>query len=72
MPEIHSAFTRSLEPRFGTVRLQVVAKIEEDAESSIFFSDTEIETVVRKWFSSQPETFFIGGMKKWIERLKNV
>jgi hypothetical protein len=24
---------------------------------------------VRKWISSQPETFFIDGIKKWIERL---
>jgi len=27
---------------------------------------------VCKWISSQPETFFIDGMKKWIERLKQM
>jgi transposase len=35
-----------------------------------FSSDAEIEASVRKWISSQPETSFIDGMKKWIERLK--
>jgi len=25
---------------------------------------------VRKWISSKPETFFIHGMEKWIERVK--
>jgi len=25
---------------------------------------------VRKWISSKPETFFIKGMEKWIERVK--
>jgi len=25
---------------------------------------------VRKWISSKPETFFINGMEKWIERVK--
>jgi hypothetical protein len=35
-----------------------------------FSSDAEVETAVRKWISSQPETFFMDGMKKWIERLQ--
>jgi hypothetical protein len=35
-----------------------------------FSSDAEVEAAVRKWISSQPETFFTDGMKKWIERLK--
>jgi len=25
---------------------------------------------VRKWISNKPETFFINGMGKWIERVK--
>ena len=35
-----------------------------------FSSDVEVEAAVCKWISSQPETFFIDGMNKWIERLK--
>jgi hypothetical protein len=35
-----------------------------------FSSDAEVEAAVRKWISSKPETFFINGMEKWIERLK--
>jgi hypothetical protein len=36
-----------------------------------FSSDAEFETAVRKWISIKPETFFIDGMNKRIERLKN-
>jgi len=36
-PEIHSGSTPSLEPRFGTVRLLVVPKIEGDVKRSTFF-----------------------------------
>ena len=35
-----------------------------------FSSDAEVEAAVGKWISSQPETFFMDGMNKWIERLK--
>ena len=34
-----------------------------------FLSDAEVEAAVRKWISSKPETFFINGMEKWIERV---
>jgi histone-lysine N-methyltransferase SETMAR len=37
-----------------------------------FSSDAEVEAAVRKWISSQPETFFMGGMNKWIEGLKKM
>jgi len=36
-PEIHSGSTPSLQPRFGTVRLLVVPKIEGDLKRSTFF-----------------------------------
>jgi hypothetical protein len=36
-PEIHSGSTPSLQPRFGTVRLLVVPKIEGDVKRSTFF-----------------------------------
>ena len=35
-----------------------------------FLSDAEVEAAVRKWISSKPETFFINGLEKWIERVK--
>jgi hypothetical protein len=57
----------SLEPRFGTVRLLVVPKLKETLKGQHFSSDAEVEAAVCKWISSQPETFFIDGMKKWIE-----
>ncbi|GFT63965.1 hypothetical protein TNCV_2314361 [Trichonephila clavipes] len=36
--EIHSGSTTSLQPRFGTVGLHVVSKIEGDIEESMFFN----------------------------------
>jgi len=35
-----------------------------------FSSDAEVEAAVRKWLSSQRETFFTDGMQKWIEQMK--
>ena len=35
-----------------------------------FSSDADVEAAVCKWISSQPETFFKDGMKKWIKRMK--
>ncbi|GFW28474.1 hypothetical protein TNCV_4641391 [Trichonephila clavipes] len=34
-----------------------------------FSTDDEVQAAVRKWIISQPESFFMDGMKKWIERL---
>ncbi|GFU13410.1 hypothetical protein TNCV_3980491 [Trichonephila clavipes] len=31
--------------------------------------DANVRAAVRKWIRRQPESFFIDGMKKWIERL---
>ncbi|GFS88579.1 hypothetical protein TNCV_1461851 [Trichonephila clavipes] len=32
--------------------------------------DVEVQAGMRKWIRSQPESFYMNGMKKWIERLK--
>jgi hypothetical protein len=32
--------------------------------------DAKVEAAVCKWISSQPETFFMDGMNKWIEIIK--
>ena len=39
-------------------------------QSQHFSLDAEVEAVVRKWISSQPEMFFMDRMNKWIEQLK--
>ena len=45
-------------------------KLKETLKGQNFSSDAEVEADVRKWISSQPETFFMDRMNKWIERLK--
>jgi len=35
-----------------------------------FSMDAEVEAAVSKWSSSQPETIFMDGMNKWIQRPK--
>ena len=45
-------------------------KLKEMLKGQHFSSDAEVEADVLKWISSQPETFFMDGMNKWIERLK--
>jgi len=39
-------------------------KLKEMLKGQHFSSDAEVEAVVRKWISSQPETFFMDGMNK--------
>jgi hypothetical protein len=39
-------------------------KLKETLKGQHFSSDAEVGTAVCKWFSSQPETFFIDKMKK--------
>jgi len=47
-------------------------KLKQTLKGQHFSSDAEVEAAVRKWISSQPETFFIDGMKKWIDLLKKM
>jgi len=47
-------------------------KLKETLKGQHFSSDAEVEAAVRKWISSQPETFFMDGMNKWIERMKKM
>ena len=44
--------------------------LKETLKGQHFLSDAKVEAAVRKWISSKPETFFINGMEKWIERVK--
>jgi hypothetical protein len=39
-------------------------KLKETLKGQQFSSDAQLEAAVSKWISSQPETFFIVGMKK--------
>jgi len=41
-------------------------KLKETLKGQHFSSGAEVGTAVCKWLSSQPETFFIDGMKKRI------
>jgi len=44
--------------------------LKETLKGKHFSSDAEVEAAVRKWISSQPQTFFMDGMNKWVERVK--
>jgi hypothetical protein len=44
--------------------------LKETLKGQHFLSDAEVEAAVCKWIGGQPETFFMDGMKKWIEQLK--
>jgi len=65
-PEIHSGSTPSLQPRFGTVRLLVVPKIEGDVKRSTFFIGC------RSWGScaqmdQQPTRNFLHGQNEQMD-----
>jgi hypothetical protein len=45
-------------------------KLKETLKRQHFSLDAAAESAVRKWISSQPETFFVDGMNEWIEGLK--
>ncbi|GFY27507.1 hypothetical protein TNCV_2071271 [Trichonephila clavipes] len=42
-------------------------KLKETFKSQRFSMDAEVQAAVRRWISSQPESLFMDGMKKWIE-----
>jgi len=62
----HCATLRSLKQRIRRIRPERNTFL----KCQHFSSDAEIEAAVRKWISSQPATFFMDGMNKWIERFK--
>jgi histone-lysine N-methyltransferase SETMAR len=45
----------------------LIPKLKETLQGQHFSLDAEVEEAVRKWVSSQPETFFMDSMSKWIE-----
>jgi len=47
-------------------------KLKETLKGQHFLSNAKVETALHKWISSQPETFFMDGMNKWIEQLKKM
>jgi hypothetical protein len=67
-------FTVVLHPPYGPglapSDFWLFPKLKETLKGQHFSSDAEVEAAVCKWISSQPNTFFIDGMKKWIERLQ--
>jgi histone-lysine N-methyltransferase SETMAR len=59
-------------PDLATSDVWLFPKLKETLKGQNFSSDAEVEAAVRKWVSSQPETFFTDGMNKWIERLRKM
>jgi hypothetical protein len=59
-------------PDLAPSDLWLFPKLKETLIGQHFSSDAEVEAAVRKWISSQLETFFIDGMNKWIERSKKM
>jgi len=45
-------------------------KLKKTLKGQHFSPDAEVEATVCKQISSQPETFFMDRMNKWLERLK--
>ncbi|GFV85725.1 mariner Mos1 transposase [Trichonephila clavipes] len=44
-------------------------KLKETLKGLRFSTDAEVQAAIRKWIRSEPESFSMNGMKKWIERL---
>ncbi|GFX93347.1 hypothetical protein TNCV_151531 [Trichonephila clavipes] len=44
-------------------------KLKETLKGQRFSTVAKVQAAVCKWICSQPESFFMNGMKKWIERL---
>jgi hypothetical protein len=42
-------------------------KLKDTLKDQHFSLDGEVEAAVHKWISTQPETFFVDRMNKWIE-----
>jgi len=59
----HSTYSPDLAPS----DFWLFPKLKETLKGQHFSSDAEVEAAVCKWINGQPETFFIDGMKKWIE-----
>ncbi|GFS83971.1 hypothetical protein TNCV_2363851 [Trichonephila clavipes] len=58
-------FSPDLEPSdFG-----LFPKFKKTLKGQRFSTNTEVQADMRKWIRSQPESFNMGGIKKWIERL---
>jgi hypothetical protein len=62
----------SFSPDLALSDFWLFPKLKKTLKGQHFSSDAEVEAVVSKCISSQPETFFIDGMNKWIERLKKI
>jgi len=62
----HPPYSPDLEPS----EFWLFPKLKETLKRQHFSLDADVEAAVCKWISSQPETFFIDGMKKWIVQLK--
>ncbi|GFS56241.1 uncharacterized protein TNCV_2769181 [Trichonephila clavipes] len=59
----------SYSPDLAPSDIWLFPKLTETLKSEYFLTDAEVQAAVSKWIRSQPESFFMDGMKKWIQRL---
>jgi hypothetical protein len=62
----------SYSPNLAQSDFRLFPKLKETLKGQHFLSDTKFEAAVCKRISNQTETFFIDGIKKGTEGLKNV
>jgi hypothetical protein len=74
MPERNAFLLRhNTRPHFSASSgFWLFPKFKETIRGQQFSLHEKVEKAVRKRISSKPETFFMGGMNKVIDRLKNV
>ncbi|GFS72498.1 hypothetical protein TNCV_2116411 [Trichonephila clavipes] len=59
----------SYSPNLASSDFWLFTKLKETLKGQWVSTDTEAQAAVRKRTRSQPEYFFMDGMKKWIDRL---
>ncbi|GFV92898.1 mariner Mos1 transposase [Trichonephila clavipes] len=59
----------SYSPDLAPLDFWLFPKLKEMLKGQRFSTDAEVQAAMSKWICSQPESFFIYRMKKWIEQL---
>ncbi|GFV01825.1 hypothetical protein TNCV_2550791 [Trichonephila clavipes] len=54
---------------FAPLDFWLFPKLKETLKGQRFSMGTDIQAATRKWIGSQPQFFYMNGMKKWIKRL---
>ncbi|GFU16792.1 hypothetical protein TNCV_922991 [Trichonephila clavipes] len=67
--EIHSGSITFCNPDLEQLDFWLLPKLKEMLEGRRFSTVVEVQAAMIKWIQSQPVSFFVDGMKKWIKRL---